>query len=228
MINSLLLKREILKNMLKGRHCRSLIIIGTYHIYKSSYSEGSDKLRTRLAKLSYFSDRLRRIPDKEKFLITKETSEDGLPHYHFILFFPRKGDDGFVRKPCIPEIKHTRLWYQELDTGTFTYNGYKQDFIDDYKIALPNHYVYVSAAGIFILDPGSRQRYIKYGIIRYCLYILKYIYSPEQRYIQYNYFLKQDSWSPVFGDLRSLLPESRDQESAKRSAELRESMRRNK
>lgn len=147
--------------------------IATYHVYK--------KLKPRqlavVSNISYVSDSLRKSHPSAKIWLTKETSEDGFPHYHLLIGFPkiRKicAADGSVsyaesidQKP-LTNIRNMRLWSRKWDPNL---GGCLVSFMekDEETVALYKWY-------------GMRQQWFKYGIYQYLLYITKY--STFTRYV---------------------------------------------
>lgn len=180
MLEGKILKKSILDKLVKGHMSRQYIMIGTIHIYKSSYR----RFQSRLSNISYFSDRLRQI--SSKFLITKEFNEDNIPHYHYILFFPKIKDSNgeYNRPPAIPTIKHCKVWQQEMNRGNFRFMNYVEDEHGN-RLDVKPCYKYINTAGIHLVDAGAPQRYLQYGIIKYILYIMKYVSREESLYDRY-------------------------------------------
>lgn len=129
-------------------------VVGTYHVYKKVYA----KRKARFT-LSFLTDKLRKYYDSNtKIYITREYSEDRTPHYHFLIGLP------YDEWHCTQDVYRARnytLWYREWATNDLELVS----FIDTHKgqcnIPLFKYY-------------GHKQRWFKYGIWQYLLYIFKY------------------------------------------------------
>lgn len=143
-------------------------IIGTYHVYKKL----SKKDMERCSKLSYFSDKLRKsLSSKCVIYITKELSEDRIPHFHFLVGL-YKDEWGCTEK--MVNIKNARMWSREWDLGCYFSYSSAEEQEENGFVAVPM-YVAISATGnIKGVDIGARQRWFKYGIYQYLMYIFKY------------------------------------------------------
>ncbi len=165
--------------------------IGTYHPYKHS-----DKMKfQRVCRLSFLTDKLRKYYHKESIIIvTKELSEDFIPHFHVLLGFKRIKS---LATSCPPrycelpflKIRNMKEWSMEWAIGC--------EFMVNYKRVTDKHGVEgdvltydVSAFNPKIgdwrlVDMGAEQRWFRYGIHRYLLYMFKY-----SKFILYNdYYL---------------------------------------
>lgn len=168
--------RSATKIMLEGIYMRQSILssfsfrfnkytwyIGTYHVYK--------KLKKPIDKLSYITDRLRKKLGPDSIIyVTKEYTEDRFPHYHFLVGSIK---DEWGCSVGIPVIRNHTLWKREWIIGeTFNYHSQQEIKTPKGYITYEKHF-YVRS-DLKILDMGAKQRWFKYGIQRYLLYIFKY------------------------------------------------------
>lgn len=138
--------------------------IGTYHIYKKVY----EKKKQQYDKLSFLTDKLRKYYEKGTILyVTKEYTEDRVPHYHFLIGLPF--DEWGIHQPLL-KVRNMVLWHRQWRTkdDMFVFN-----FIEDNRGSLTSLYKYY----------GCKQRWFKYGIYQYLLYMFKY--SDYDKYIDY-------------------------------------------
>lgn len=173
-------KQLFLCKMLKDfsfRYAKYRWYIGTYHVYKAA----KPLALKRLNNLSYLTDKLRKAYPKDTVMyITKEKCEDGFPHYHFLIGLVK---DRWGCTMQLRNIHNTRLWSKEWSLGEI-FNIHLED---DYGNAIIPFYV---TSRLEKVDIGARQRWFKYGIYQYLLYIFKYsrckefsdyFVSPERR-----------------------------------------------
>lgn len=161
-----------LLNSFRFRHSRYAWFIGTYHVYK--------KLKKPIDKLSYITDKLRKTLGSNSIIyITKEYTEDRFPHYHFLVGSPKDEWGCYVD---IPNIRNHKLWKREWKLGEkFSYHSEEEVKTSTGYKTVENHF-YVRS-DLKVLDMGAKQRWFKYGIYQYLLYIFKY--SKFQLYQDY-------------------------------------------
>lgn len=173
--------RGVLKDF-KHRYAKFTWYIGTIHMYKKI----SAAQKKKLSKLSYISDTIRRGYRGVKIVLylTQEKSEDREIHYHYLLGLPIIDDK---RLPFKVNIRNMKLWSREWELGAhFSYirpeDNEENPGVWQAGIRCDH---YEDKEGLFIrcVDPGYRQRWFKYGIYKYLLYIFKY--SKFSRYIDY-------------------------------------------
>lgn len=163
-ISRITMRQKILKEF-TGRYSRYTWYIGTYHVYKRA----SQNARAKLGRLSYLTDQLRKYyPKGTKLYITKEYCEDGMPHYHFILGLEK---DSWGRVVKLKSINNTKLWVKKWDLReSFVYHDEDDENDPNFNNNIP---FYVNLQ-LEKLDMGARQRWFKYGVWRYLLYMFKY------------------------------------------------------
>lgn len=157
-------RHNILSEILKGfrfSYSKYAWYIGTYHVYRVA----KDPVRKRIDKLSYLTDKLRkRYPKDTVIYVTKERTECGFPHYHFLLGFKK---DAWGCTPCLLKIPNMKLWSRKwLLRESFNFHSE-----DDFGRSIVPFYV---TSRLEKVDMGARQRWFKYGIYQYLLYIFKY------------------------------------------------------
>lgn len=155
-------------------------VIGTYHVYK----QVDDKTRLRLNRLSHLTDQLRKYDRSAIFVVVKEQTEDGYPHYHFIA---RLDVDNHGRYSPIPNFRNYKLWCKEFDLGVkFSWINQLEIKSDDvyHQFTVYKWHV-ISSKGVEERNASFKLKWLKYGIWRYILYISKYLNSKSTRYLDY-------------------------------------------
>ncbi len=165
--------------------------IGTYHPYKHA----DETKFKRVCRLSFLTDKLRKYYHKESIIIvTKELSEDLIPHFHVLLGFKRIKSLATSSVPRYRElpflkIKNMKEWSSQwVDGCDFMVNT--KSILDkkgEEGIVLQySSLAFNPTVGDWqLVDMGAQQRWFRYGIHRYLLYMFKY-----SKFIIYNdYYL---------------------------------------
>lgn len=145
----------------------------TYHQYKKG------KMRS----LSTITDKLRKL-GFERFLGTRERTQDGYPHYHFLI--GSKKEKGRP-KATPPNIRNFKLYSRKFDFGIeYAYNiegnpAYDPDQPHNKLLPITSRTTNLGARSI-----GFRQNWEYYGLIQYILYITKYLSFDSKEYIDYH------------------------------------------
>lgn len=158
--SNIIFRQKLLKNF-RGRYSRYKWFIGTYHVYKKL----SSRQRAKVDRLSYITDILRKYyPKGTKLYMTREMTSDGYPHYHYFLGLEKDAWGSVIKQKT---VRNTKLWTREWKLGeTFNYHDPSNE---DNEI----NPFYVNSR-LHKLDMGARQRWFKYGVWQYLLYIFKY------------------------------------------------------
>ncbi len=190
-INRSLFRQKLLLNF-KFSYYQYEWIIGTYHPYKKVRSA---RILANLNKLSFITDKMRKYYHKDTIIfVTKERSEDHIPHYHVLLGFKRikrtPGDPPLYHSRPFLQIRNAKEWSSPWSLGcNFSVRHSRRIYNEDGEEAF--ELLYTMSAfhpGIgehVVVDLGAKQRWFRYGMHRYLLYMLKY-----SKFIRYeDYFL---------------------------------------
>lgn len=179
-------KKVLIDQMLAGHVDRFHWQIGTCHVYKNCNMQ---------VKLSRFSDHLRKLGFK-KILIVKELTEDRFPHYHFLVASPRK-EGIHPRQPIqIATLKNHKIWSKPFEMGAkimFSDQVEVATLVEDeieYSQVERMRYSCITSKtnlneSIMDLDMGFKIRWMRFGLLNYIKYILKYFNSTKVKYEDY-------------------------------------------
>lgn len=172
-------RKKLLRDILDSfrfRYSSRKWYVCTYHVYKKV----SKKVKDRISRLAYLTDKLRKsLPKGSVFYVTRELSEDRSVHYHLLMGIKC---DEYGRCVDVPKVRYLRLWKRKWDlNSTLQFHWLKdKEDIDMYGTAP----FYVDIGNRFkILDIGAKHRWWKYGVNCYLLYMFKY--CVFEKYVDY-------------------------------------------